>query len=495
MTIAEELTKLLSTKADIKAAISEKGVEVPSGTPFSHWCESVLQINGSSETFDYYTDDPSKTAVQNEMAELQNTKENLRKAIIACGVEVDEALPFSEYGNKIREIETGGEDPGQYGILYYMDGGTEKSLLLASEADFRALGNNGSSTSSITVNGQSIVKDKIVGYTFGSTVVAQLPASFLKSTSLKTLKGLENYSVSGISSSFLQDCKSFNQPISLPKTATYIYDSFMQGCSNFNQSVTIPDTVTTITSYFMRECTLFNQLLVLPSNLRTIGDYFLFDCTMFSQPIALPNTLTKIGDNFLAFVSSASSFNSSITYEGEALALGNGFLSGCAFFNQPLNWLEKVTSIGSYRYSNNTAFLYNCARFNQPLRFNPDLTEIPSMIGCQNFNSELILPTSPTSIGQSFMDGFSAFDQPLTVPDTVTSVGTSFMHDCANFIGPLNVGKSSGVTSNIYSLATSRATNPMYATGVTLIGENAQVWKDALPNADTGSQLRKLILG
>lgn len=51
MSVADKLDRLIKTKAAIKAAIEEKGVEVGDSTPFSEYPEKIKVIAGSDPAF------------------------------------------------------------------------------------------------------------------------------------------------------------------------------------------------------------------------------------------------------------------------------------------------------------------------------------------------------------------------------------------------------------------------------------------------------------
>lgn len=51
MTISDELETLIQTKKNIKAAITNKGVSIPSGTPFADYPNAINAISGESGSF------------------------------------------------------------------------------------------------------------------------------------------------------------------------------------------------------------------------------------------------------------------------------------------------------------------------------------------------------------------------------------------------------------------------------------------------------------
>ncbi len=100
-TIAEKLTLLHRTKTDIKAAIETKGQTV-GNVIFSQYANKVRAIKGLSPV----TPPSASTAdVTGKLNCLNGTKADIKTAIEACGVPVG-SIPFSQYADKIRAIQT-----------------------------------------------------------------------------------------------------------------------------------------------------------------------------------------------------------------------------------------------------------------------------------------------------------------------------------------------------------------------------------------------------
>lgn len=51
MTISDELETLIQTKKNIKAAITNKGVSIPSGTPFASYPDAINAISGEGGSY------------------------------------------------------------------------------------------------------------------------------------------------------------------------------------------------------------------------------------------------------------------------------------------------------------------------------------------------------------------------------------------------------------------------------------------------------------
>lgn len=66
MTISDELETLIQTKKNIKAAITNKGVSIPSGTPFASYPDAINAISGEGiDLSDYATKDYVQDAIAN----------------------------------------------------------------------------------------------------------------------------------------------------------------------------------------------------------------------------------------------------------------------------------------------------------------------------------------------------------------------------------------------------------------------------------------------
>lgn len=100
----------------------------------------------------------------------------------------------------------------------------------------------------------------------------------------------------------------------------------------------------------------------------------------------------------------------------------------------------------------------------------------------------------PTAIRAGFLSECENLVGPMTIPSNITSIKDLFLTNSGKFTGPLTVETSAYPGSA--SLATQTVSDPMYTTGVTLLGTYAATWKRNLP--DRSSPIlgyRKLILG
>ena len=107
MTIVQKIRLMLSSFADIKAAIEEKGGTI-SGVGYRHYANGVRTIYGGGTVEEYEYPKRGLIPVANLSVLIVwcgKVKEQVRQAIINGGVSCDTTVPLSMYGNKIREIE------------------------------------------------------------------------------------------------------------------------------------------------------------------------------------------------------------------------------------------------------------------------------------------------------------------------------------------------------------------------------------------------------
>ncbi|GMO15440.1 MAG: hypothetical protein Ta2E_06370 [Mycoplasmoidaceae bacterium] len=68
-------------------------------------------------------------------------------------------------------------------------------------------------------------------------------------------------------------------------TLKNIGDNFLEQCKSFDQPLLIPDSVESIGQRFLYECISFNQSIKLPESITSIGGLFLYDCVRMISTI------------------------------------------------------------------------------------------------------------------------------------------------------------------------------------------------------------------
>lgn len=72
--------------------------------------------------------------------------------------------------------------------------------------------------------------------------------------------------------SAFNNCRNFNQPVTIPNGVTNMAYTF-RNCANFNQPVTIPNGVTSM-AYTFQNCANFNQALTIPDSVTSMSYVF-----------------------------------------------------------------------------------------------------------------------------------------------------------------------------------------------------------------------------
>ena len=71
MTISDELETLMQTKKNIKTAITNKGVSIPSGTPFASYPDAINAISGEGGSFVDLSNYATKDYVDDAIANIE----------------------------------------------------------------------------------------------------------------------------------------------------------------------------------------------------------------------------------------------------------------------------------------------------------------------------------------------------------------------------------------------------------------------------------------
>lgn len=444
MSVADELTKTRQYLADAYAKVGEKGGTLPSQKNMANLADAIDSISGGG------TPRP----------------------------------PLPVYPYPIDYF-----DGGEYGAIAYLRDGevyyyTAKS---ANELKINA-SSDAASASPWTVvtleDGFAVTNTIVLAWAMGTQ--GTIPDyTFSRSDLLQAVFLNENAPITTLGSYFCYRCSQLNCPITLPKTLTTIKSYFLSSCYKFNYPIEFPEGVTQIGTDFLFASSSFNHPIKIPSGVKTVNDNFLRSASAFNSTVTIPDTVTTIGIYFLA---SCPLYNQPLALPSSITQIQYDFLANCTSFNQPLALPAGLTSLGQ-------GFLHSCSSFNQPLYIIDTVTNLRGqfLYGCKSFNQPLHLPDKLTATGASFMAECSAYNRPLDLPQGVINTGSAFMQNANAFVGPLNVHNITSAPTDGYSFTTTKADAPMYVTGVTIVGESAQAWKDALPDRDS-SPYRKLIV-
>ncbi|MDR2836449.1 MAG: leucine-rich repeat domain-containing protein [Bacteroidales bacterium] len=137
------------------------------------------------------------------------------------------------------------------------------------EKEFNKLCDTLDPDASLIINGTSFTKSTLKGFAFGS-----------------------EFDLSSIRDSFLDECISLNQPLTIPACVQSIGNNFLAACTSFNQLLTISN-VMELGDNFLYNCASFNQSLIIPVSVITIGSGFLYGCSNYNETIYCHGNTSK----------------------------------------------------------------------------------------------------------------------------------------------------------------------------------------------------------
>ena len=490
MSIASEISRLQTAKADLKTAIEGKGVTVPSSAKldsYSTYVDSIEQEGGggTSESKSVVFIDYDGTVVQSytpsEFAALSVLPSNPDHT--------SEGLVSQGWNWTLSNAKT---YVATYGALYigqmYItnDGATRItidasewsnlsfSLTFSQNVSDGVTVNWGDGSSSETMSGTG---SKTFNHTFPSRniyTISLLPSSNCTLTmsyssssgmfgSYTTYRNLYNTicfvrigrGVTSIGSYAFYQCYSLRST-TIPSNVTSIGSNAFNGCYSL-QSITIPSNVTSISSSAFYYCYSL-QSITIPSNVTSISSSAFYYCYSL-QSITIPSNVTSISGSTFQYCYSLQS----ITIPSKVTSISSSAFRECSSLHS-INIPSNVTSIG------NGAFYY-CYSL-QSVTIPNKVTSIGSSAfqNCYSLQS-VTIPSNVTSIGD---DAFSYCYslQSITIPSRVTSIGSNAFNSCRSL-------QSVTIPSNVTSIGSS-AFNGCYSlqsvtipSNVTSIGSSA----------------------
>ena len=358
--------------------------------------------------------------------------------------------------------------PG-YGIVYYDDAsGVVHTHAVTTLTEYNTLvaGSSAGPYKQWTFDGNTVNADQIVGFQIGEDATTT-PQYFLAEMP-RLNQPIDFSGLASISDYVMRSDVSFDQPVDI--TGVAIGSNFLYNCHKFNQPIAV-ETAASFGLSFLSECSAFNHPVKLPDAMTIVPALFLQNCENFNSPVDL-NNATVVGSNFMQ---NCYVFNLLID-TSKLTSVGNYFFDSCRNFNQPID-TSSIETIGSN-------FMSNCRAFNQQLDLGEVTTVGSNMFSnSTDFSQPISLPKC-TSIGSYFLYRATSFKARVTL-GAATTVGGYFMNGVPS-ANTIDVGASTPPTGD-YSFCPQRASNAnkyfsAITQGFTLIGANAAVWKEALPD-------------
>ena len=212
--------------------------------------------------------------------------------------------------------------------------------------------NSGNAALTITINGQSVVKNTIKELSFGDeySITTTISSNFLRCLSSLSTVDLSVFSnVTSIGDGFLRDCSSLTSvDLSALSNVTSVGFSFLQSCSSLTSIDLSPlSNVTSSVDGFLSGCSGLTSIDLSPlSNVTSVRNGFLNSCTSLTSIDLSPlSNVTTINNTFLQGCRGLTSVD--LSGLSNVTSVGHSFLNGCfRLTSVDLSSFSNVTSIG-----------------------------------------------------------------------------------------------------------------------------------------------------
>ena len=292
-----------------------------------------------------------------------------------------------------------------------------------------------------TINGELIIKDKVLYKSQEYVVIGILEYAFQTCTGLVSITIPD--SVTSIGNSAFSGCSGLTS-IAIPDSVTSIGRAAFWGCSGLT-SITIGNSVTSIGSGAFSDCTGLTSITVAEGNskyhsrnnclIETASKTLIAGCK--TSIIPDDGSVTSIRDDAFYNCSGLTS----ITIPDSVTSIGSSAFEGCSGLTS-ITIPDSVTSI------RDNAF-YNCSGLTS-ITIPDSVTSIGSSAfeGCSGLTS-ITIPDSVTSIGSSAFEGCSGLTS-IIIPDSVTSIGDRVFYSCTGLTS-VTIGNSvTSIGSNAF---------------------------------------------
>ena len=342
MSIASEITRLQTAKADIKSAIEEKGVSVPSSASISTYDDYVLQIQtgggGGSEDL--------KQLIQRTITSIDipsGTTSIGGYAFNGCSGLTSVTIP-----NSVTSI-------GNY-AFYYCSGLTEVTIPsgVTNIGQFAFYGCSGLTSVTIPNSVTSIGAgafyycSDLTEVTIGSGVTSIGNSAFNNCTSLTSITIPDN--VTSIGSNAFNYCSGLTE-VTIPSGITSIGQSVFASCSSLS-SITIPSSVTSIGDSAFNGCSSLSSVTI-PNSVTSIGGYAFQNCGGLTS-VTIPDSVTNIGNYAFRDCSGLTS----VTIGSGVTSIGNSVFENCSGLTEVTVEATTPPTLGSRAFNSSVQVIY-----------------------------------------------------------------------------------------------------------------------------------------
>ena len=231
-------------------------------------------------------------------------------------------------------------------------------------------------------------------------------------------------SVTSIGDGVFKDCSSLRELV-IPSSITSIGYGAFYLCTSLCELV-IPPSVTSIEDYAFNNCTSLREL-VIPSSVTSIGDGAFYFCTSL-QELVIPPSVSNIGYD---------TFNNCTSLRELVIPSSVTRIGGLSFNNctslRELVIPSSVTKIGYGAFNNCSSLQLSIKSSEFELIDNSIIVDTlkKEVLSCLNNRSNIIIPSSVTSIGDCAFSGCDSLRE-LAIPSSVTSIGNIAFGGCSS---------------------------------------------------------------
>lgn len=438
MSIASEITRLQTAKADLKAAIEAKGVTIPSSTTLEGYPELIGRLpNGGYDIETTLNEDGTQEV---HIKDASSTPKLLVEKDVNF-YDFDGLLVYSFEKNSMLAMDSLPDPPDHSGdnIPLVFDGWNYSLEDIENELEYTSkitIGANYHTTDNLThlvwnveagdqVRIQSVSSGAVIDWGDGETTTGQT----LNIYHTYTNAGIYDCKVSGssiiVGHSYAEFVKNYARlsEVRLSNGITAIGDTMFRSCHSL-QNISIPQSVTSIRDYTFTGCSSL-KFIAIPHGVTSTGSLMLGACHSL-QDISIPRSVTSIG---------SSMFSSCYSLQDMSIPQNVTSINSDTFYDcnslQSVNLPNRITSIVSGMFRN----CYSLKSITIP----QGVTDIGSFtFNCCYSLQRVTIPQSVTNIGNNAFGGcyFGILIFESTIPPTVSSTNVFVSSNITKIVVP-----------------------------------------------------------